>query len=122
MTAANQVKVFHALLLAKHSSQSRTPVTSRIVTPIIAAAVLFTPAVTLVLRKAKKQNVLQLCAKKAKIHVWISDPTQDTQLGVSRFDPLPANTIPLVKKLSAVYAHILAWRLDSSTLQNYDMV
>lgn len=46
MTAANQVKVFQALLLARQSFQSSTPVTNRTVTPTIAAAVLLTPANT----------------------------------------------------------------------------
>lgn len=44
MTAANQVKVFQALLFARQSSQFRMPLTSSTVTPKIAAAVLLTPA------------------------------------------------------------------------------
>lgn len=47
MTAANHVKVFQALLLPKQSSQSKTLVARRMVTPKIAAAVLFTPALSM---------------------------------------------------------------------------
>lgn len=36
--------MFHALLFPKHSSQSKTPLTSSMLTPNIAAAVLLTPA------------------------------------------------------------------------------
>lgn len=53
MTAANQVKVFQALLFAKHSSQFKTPLTSRIVTPMIAAAVLLTPTKIYVFSKSQ---------------------------------------------------------------------